>query len=236
MVPKRLAATLRAAYAQLSAARAYVAHAEAQIIDAMMHLQVFDADPELFAQLYYPSVRDGVASYPVQTNVRRTRELLEHKQRRLPAYFHEMEQAELLVQEKEGLARASLGLLRRDTPGRVPWPTEPASLAWYRKSSLEVHRINRKKFQRYVQQRFAQNQRRKEDAKREDELLQLEMDALIATMPPAKAMVLRAFNGAMRDAQARGQFGMREMLAVAAGDRTALKPILDRVQQSLGLN
>jgi hypothetical protein len=118
----------------------------------------------------------------------------------------------------------------------VPWPTQPASLAWYRKSSLDVHRSNRQKFHRYVQQRFAQNQQRKADAKREDELLRLEMDALIATMPPAKAMVLRAFNDAMRDAQAQGQFGMRELFAIAAGDRTALKPILDRVQQSLGLD
>jgi hypothetical protein len=78
LLPKRMAARLRSVYAKVEDARSYVAHAEAKILDCMIHLEEYEVSPVFFAQLYYPTTT-GIDSYAVQTHIFKTRAEIERK-------------------------------------------------------------------------------------------------------------------------------------------------------------
>ena len=168
-IPKRLAARLRRVYRKLSSERSYLAHCEQEVVDAMMHLQVYENDPDLFAAMYYPGVPEGAASYPVQTNIERTREKLSYRRERLPVYGARVEEAEMEAAEAEREVQQELARLRPST-GREPWPREPAPLEKHRALARADHKQSRESFRRYVQKRHAKNledaaRRREDDAR-----------------------------------------------------------------------
>jgi hypothetical protein len=235
-IPKRLAARLRRVYRKLSSERSYLAHCEQEIVDAMMHLQVYENDPDLFAAMYYPGVADGAGSYPVQTNIERTREKLSYRRERLPVYSARAEEAEKEAAEAEREVQQELARLRPSS-GREPWPREPAPLEKHRALARADHKQSRESFRRYVEKRHAKNleaaARRREDDARFLRETDAYMEQTLAMMPPETAAAHRAFYQALRDAVACGDFGMQEIVALAGGEREVLAPVLEAALKSL---
>ena len=119
-VPKRLAARLRGAYAKVTDARSGVRHYKKRIAQDGKRIAEYDADPQGFADRYYRG--KSWDSYPPQTNITRTREGLEYRQRRL------IECQEAERDAIENMHRVEAEVLEevrnmRLSSGRVPWPS-----------------------------------------------------------------------------------------------------------------
>lgn len=236
-IPKKLAARLRSVYVKLAQSRTCIAHVEAEIIDALMHLQVYEESPELFARMYYPSVRDGVESYPVQTNTERTRGKLEHFQRRMPAYLQEVADAEAAARKADQQVLDELAAIKRDTPGRVAWPKSPQSLDELRRLKLKERKRSRQRYREFVETRHRQNIARAERDKVNDAQFLREVDAQVEAnllrMPVAQAIAYRTLYESLRRSIDADSFGLSELLALAAGNRSVLSPVLDSAKAAV---
>lgn len=235
-IPKRLASRLRAIYAKVADARGHVAFAEAKILDCTLHIQEYGADPALFARLHYPFT-DGPDSYPVQTNIARTRAAIEHKIERMPIYLEAVAAAEakMAIVEKEVLD--TLSAMREETLGRIEWPSEPMSLESYRKSELREFKLNRERNRRNLLRQNQKHELEVARAKEKAEAFERETDRIIevnlANMEPTKAAVYRKVFEALRGARASGDFGAAQIVALASSDSSAFEPILESAKRLL---
>lgn len=236
ILPKRMAARLRAVYAKVDDTRGYVAFAEAKILDCMMHLQEYEDDPAMFALLHYPST-SGVNSYPVQTNIARTRDEIERKTERIPIYVQAVVDAEQAMASAEIEVSEALASLRPNTPGRVAWPQDPRSLEDYRKENLARFKREREVSRRSILRAHEKHQKEIARQKVEDEAYQRETEQLVeealAAMPKEKSAVYRGVFEALKRAMSSGQFGVQEIVALANGDHEAFAPILESAKRLL---
>jgi hypothetical protein len=237
LVPKRLAASLRAAYYKVVAARSNVASAEAMILDRMSYLDEFHDDPARFAELYYPQVADGPDSYPVQTRISRTREELEYKTERMPVYIQRVIDAECSMFAAEQDVLATLGGMRADTSGRVDWPVEPRSLDEFRTEVLQDFKRNRNAHRRFVLQRVKKRAEQVEQRKNERAAMMQETEELmkikLALMPPMKASVFRSVFDSLKAAMEKGEFTGADVMALADGGSDAFLPIMAAAKRRL---
>lgn len=236
VLPKLMAARLRAVYAKVDDTRSYVAFAEAKLLDCMMHLEEYQRDPGLFALLRYPST-SGADSYPVQTNIARTRDEIERKTERMPIYVQAVADAEQAMTSTEREVLEALAALRPNTPGRVSWPQEPRSLEDYRKESLAEFKREREASHQWILEAHEKRQEERALQELKDKAYQRESERLIeealAAMPKDKAAVYRSVFEALKQMMSSGQFGIQEMVALAGGDRGAFAPIIDLAKQLL---
>lgn len=237
LIPKKRAARLRSVYLKLAQSRTCVAHAEAEIIDALMHLQVYEESPELFALMYYPGVRDGVMSYPVQTNIERTRGKLEHLQRRMSAYLQQVVDADAAARKADQEVIDELAAIKRDTPGRVAWPKSPQSLDELRRLELKERKRSRQSYREFVETRHRQNIAWAERDKVKDAQVLREVDAQVEAnllrMPVGQAIAYRTLYESLRRSIDADTFGLSELLALAAGNRSVLSPVLDSAKAAI---
>lgn len=234
-IPKRLAARLRASYSKVDQARSYVAFAEATILDCMQHLMEYQKNPMHFAQLHYPAI--GVPnSYPVQTNIARTTDTMEHKLKRMSLYLQTVVDSELHMEVVEREVIETLSILRPNTLGKVSWPAEPKSLAYYRQEHLQKFQNNRESYARNLIARQKTREEQLTKQKQENDALDDESEKLIekalARMPKDKANVYRSVFEAMKNNITNNQFTLQEIMALANGDKDAFTPILNAVKQN----
>jgi hypothetical protein len=205
-------------------------------LELTLHLEEYDADPARFAELHYPST-GGPDSYPVQNNIRRSREDLERRPARLVVHFAELATTEAELSATELQVLEELAAMRRDTSGRVPWPDGPRALAILREESVawvrKNHAASLKWLRRQELRDLEYRKRRLERAAAfEQETERILRDSL-AGMPAEKAAIYRAFYDSMTQVMTTGQFGAGEIHALAAGKTEALRPILDATMHKL---
>lgn len=236
LVPKRLASRLRASYSSVAQNRDRLAYIEAELIDRNLHLKEYEDDPSRFAELHYTST-GGSESYPVQTNIARTREWIERKTERMPTYLAELAQADIEMDSVEREVLETLSSMRSETSGRVIWPDEPKSLEVYRKQYLREHAKNRETYRKNVLMRYQKHIEEIARRKQESEEKLRETDALMAAslakMPQEKAAAYRNFYEAMRAARDRGDFSFSDIVDLAHGNREVLKPIIEDAKRRL---
>ncbi len=118
-LPKRLAARIRGAQSKVRNAAEDIASDRFNLKQSKARLAEYDADPQKFADKYYP--RQGVDSYPVQTTISRERERYAQLADRQEARRQRLTDAEanLVVVEAEVCEQI---LAMRETAGRMPWP------------------------------------------------------------------------------------------------------------------
>jgi hypothetical protein len=235
-IPKRLAARLRASYLKAGQARDQLAYIEAKTLDNIIYLKEFEDAPDRFAELRYPSA-GGPQSYPVQTNIGRIREWLERKTRRMAVYLKELADAEGHLAETEREVLAEVSSMRKETPGRIPWPSAPSSLDSRRKEYLRKYEKERELIQKRLLKSDQQRTEEVARSKRESEEMQRETDRLMAAklaqMPPNKAAVYGSFYEVMRSAIDSGTFSLDDILRLSDGDRAVLVPILEEAKRRL---
>lgn len=127
LIPKSLAARIRGAQTRLQSCIQEQIWAEKRIPETEAKLAAFDADPEGWSELNYPTC-GGPSSYPVQTHITHAREYLARKIERRPAEAQALEDALQNLQEVEADVLAKVQSMR-PTPGRVPWPKPVKDLA-----------------------------------------------------------------------------------------------------------
>lgn len=118
-IPKRLAATIRAAQERVRQKRLSMVGAEYNYDQSTARVAEYDSDPNGFAARHYG--RNSVDSYPVQTNIERNRESISYHERRRHERLRELAQLELELLRIEQQVLVEV-IRMRITPGRVPWP------------------------------------------------------------------------------------------------------------------
>jgi hypothetical protein len=235
-VPKRLASRLRAAYFKVADARDHLASSEAAILDCAARIQEYEADPVRFAELYYPSV-GGPDTYPVQTTISRTREKLERKTDRMQVDVQAVDDAELHMAQVELDVMAELSLLKRSTPGRIAWPTEPESLKSLRTKHLREFQANlahsRRHALRQETRRAEQAERKKLKAEADRFELEENIKASAALMPPMKAAAYLSVLDALRSAIDSGEFTGEDVMDLAGGNFEAFTPVIEAVKRKV---
>lgn len=118
-IPKRLAARIRGAQERVRQKRLSIVGAEYNYSQSSRRVDEFESNPEGFASRHYG--RNGVDSYPVQTNIGRNRERMAYHEGRRDERIRELAEleSELLRIEEQVLVEV---MRMRSTPGRVPWP------------------------------------------------------------------------------------------------------------------
>jgi len=229
LIPKKLASKLRAVFEKVRSQRDRLAHAEARIEDYQARVDEFEADPERFAELHYPG--HEVNSYPVQTNLERTRENLAYRIDRMPVYLADLATAERLKIDVELEVLAELNAMRKDTPGRVAWPSEPPLLEYLRKEAFEFYRKERKRAERYRVKRERERTEAEVKRKAEREVFMRDINARMehkfSLMPPMRAVAERAYWEAVKAAFASSNISFELVGAIASGDEEAHKKIVD---------
>lgn len=130
VLPKRLASKIRAAQQRVESARLSIVHGEDHIREVRAELQEFSRDPRGYAARRYPG--HGVDSYPVCTRIERKRSELDYNLRRTPERHAELASAEKALADVETEVLATVQRMKRQTKGRVPWPSPLPPFSHYR--------------------------------------------------------------------------------------------------------
>jgi len=214
-IPKRLAARVRGAQERVRQMRLSIVGGEHNYNQSSQRVAEFDADPEGFASRHYG--RNGVDSYPVQTNIGRNREYMARHERRRDEQIRELAklESELLRIEGEVLVEVTR---MRPTPGRVPWPPRLPPFDQFQeqfeaemKREAERWRIQRAKddaeFERLIaaeEAALAEQSRREEEQMRRD----------LAAMTPAEYANYRAWADYFVQGLKAGSLTMPDILAM----------------------
>lgn len=169
-LPKRLAARVRAAQQKVLEARGSIYGAEFNRQQLGPRLAEYKADPYAFAAKYYG--QNGPDSYPVQTNIARTREKLERAEWRQPERIAELAAAEANLQAVEEQVYEEV-MAMRPTTGRVPWPRRLPAFGNYKDQvakELEKQRIEYERYKEKLEADYTREMQAIDDQRdREDE-------------------------------------------------------------------
>jgi hypothetical protein len=186
-LPKRLAARIRGAQEKVRAARIAIKADEFNGRQISSRLDEYDSDPHGFASRHYG--RNGVDSYPVQTNISRARERMDYIECRRERRVMDLAEAEANLELVEAAVLSEV-LRMKPTSGRVPWPRRLPSFANYMDEVTRELEQCRREHDRYLHEVEADHQAelRAIDMQRdrEDAAYLAEVKARRAAMTPAQ--------------------------------------------------
>jgi hypothetical protein len=138
-LPKRLAATVRAAQAKVSSARGTIEHYQERIRTHGARVTEYDANPHALVLKHYAG--HAVGSYPVVTNIDHHRECLGYYSSHLQIKVAALTVADdaLRLVEIDVLDRVTN--MTKSSPGRVPWPKHPPSRRFGQRQMSRSHRL-----------------------------------------------------------------------------------------------
>lgn len=148
-LPKRLAARIRGAQEKVRVARLAIKGDEFNGRQIRSRLDEFDTDPDGFASRHYG--RNGVDSYPVQTNICRARERMDYIDSRRDRRVVDLAEAESNLELVEAAVLSEVSRMK-PTAGRVPWPRRLPSFANYKDEVARELEQCRREHERYLQE------------------------------------------------------------------------------------
>lgn len=194
-----------------------------------MELEEYEADPESYAALHYPSVPDPLA-YPTATHIERLRDWLDDKAPKIPEYHEELLAAEALMESVEADIHAALRGMRASTLGREPWPARPATLQALRQHWERDYAKQRKVSAKYRQKRHEQ---RTQDAERrniERQLFVKEMSENVrlnaAAMPPGRAAAYVSMMEVLQEKLFADKLSLADFYDIAQGQSPVMAAII----------
>jgi len=218
-IPKRLAARVRGAQERVRQMRLSIAGGEHNYNQASQRVAEFEADPEVFAGRHYG--RNGVDSYPVQTNIGRNREYMARHEQRRDEQIRELaeRESELLRIEEEVLVEVTR---MRPAPGRVPWPPRLPPFNEFQeqfeaemKREAERWRIQRARDEAEFERLMAAEEAAlAEQSKRDDEQMRRDL----AAMTPEEYANYRAWADHFVQGLKSGSLTMPDILAMLRKD------------------
>lgn len=169
VIPKRLCRKILRAQEKVIGLRERICSYRESILSARQWLKEYEDSPMAFAKRHYGGM--PVDSYPVQTNIGRTRDSLQR-------YFLELKQcienhriAERELEVVSGEVQEELMRMRPNTPGRVPWPDDiPSYIESMRAITARARDEQRRSDQEYQLQR----ERERDEEREQDRLDKLE--------------------------------------------------------------
>lgn len=229
LIPKKLAAKLRASYGRVFSGRDKIAYIEAKGRDILLELEEYELDPNTYAALHYPSVPDPLA-YPTMTRIERLRDWLDDKAPKIPAYHEELLVAEARMESIESEVLAALSKMRVGTPGREPWPQRPATLQPLRQRWEREYSKQRKVSAKFREERHEKRAQEAERRKIERQFFMEEMARNIrlkaSTMPTGKAVAYVSMMEVLQERLFGDPLSLADFYEIAQGQSAVMAAII----------
>lgn len=232
-IPKKLAAKLRASYSRVFSGRDKIAYIEAKGRDVLLELEAYELDPDTYAVLHFPSVPDPLA-YPTVTRIERLRDWLDDGAPKIPGYHEELLDAEALMESVEAEVLTVLHGMRKNTPGRVPWPARPVTLQALRQHWERDYSKQRKQGAEYRQKRHENRAKDAERRSRERKLFLEEMARSVqlraSTMSPGKAAAYVSIMEVLQERLFGDPLSLADFYEIAQGQSAVMAAIITEAE------
>lgn len=217
-LPKRLSVTIRRVQEEVTSARYSILCDEKRIEQDGARIAEFEADPAAFAAKYYG--RHDVDSYPVQTNISRSREDLEYRLYMRAGRQECLQRAE--AELKNVVVQVLTEVMKmRPSRGRVLWPAPLPSFDVFR--TITLRRWDRearadeawraREQAKYDRLQDAEDARAAEEAEREFQRARAEVQEMRARMSPEERQAEEVGSRALISALKAGTITFAEILA-----------------------
>lgn len=224
-IPKRFAAKIRGAQSKVTALRGRILSYEDRIRHESKRVAEYEADPVLFASKHYEG--NSVDSYPVQTNIARSRDALIYHRAEVRRMVMELAESEENVRCIEESVGNEISHMKPSSGGRVCWPAPLASFDKFKTAWVaEMNQIS----EDYEIRRAAElaeieaatrieDDAYKEGRRLEDDAFINEWSVKLAQMTPdQRADALQAF-GRLKDAVEMGEISVMQIISILESDQ-----------------